>query len=63
MAGVGGSPAGTWACSWEGQKDVEDCNVGGFGNISFDTGEGESWGKGWGRKVMSTKGNGFIKHL
>lgn len=34
-----------------------------FENGSFGTGEGESWGKGWGGRAIDTKGNGFIKHL
>lgn len=35
----------------------------GFGNRSFGTGEGESWGKGWRGTAMGTKGNGFVKRL
>lgn len=35
----------------------------GFGNRSFGTGEGESWGRAWDGRVMGTKGNGFVKHF
>lgn len=62
MAEAGGCPAGPGHVH-EKDQGMGKVEIDGFRNRSFVSGEGESWGKGWGGKVVGTKGNGFIKHL